>query len=52
MNGTSCSGNPEDEFANAKMHYNPTGCPHPYHIGDLPPLIENNRFCIYECFVR
>ena len=42
--GTSCSGNAEDEFANAKMHFNPTGCPHPYHIGDLPPLIENNGF--------
>ena len=48
----SCTGNAEDEFANAKMHYNPTGCPHPYHLGDLPPLIENNRFCIYECFIR
>ena len=42
--GMSCSGNMQDEFANAKMHYNPTNCAHPYHVGDLPPLIENNGY--------
>lgn len=42
--GTSCSGTLEDEFANAKTHLNPTNCPHPYHVGDLPPLIENNGY--------
>lgn len=42
--GTSCTGNDEDEFADAGMHYNPTNCPHPYHAGDLPPLIENNGY--------
>lgn len=42
MSGKTCTGNVEDEFANANMHYNPTSCPHPYHAGDLPPLIENN----------
>ena len=41
-NGTSCTGNAEDEFANSGMHYSPKDCPHPYHAGDLPPLIENN----------
>ncbi len=40
-NGTSCTGNSEDEFANSGMHYNPNDCPHPYHAGDLPALIEN-----------
>jgi len=40
--GTSCTGNTTDEFANAKSHLNPTKCPHPFHMGDLPPLIENN----------
>lgn len=48
MSGTSCTGNSEDEFANAKTHYNPTKCPHPYHVGDLPPLIENKGYC-YMC---
>jgi len=42
--GTSCTGNSTDEFSNAKSHLNPTNCPHPFHIGDLPPLIENNGY--------
>jgi len=36
--GGSCSGTLADPFANAGAHYNPHGCPHPYHSGDLPPL--------------
>jgi Cu-Zn family superoxide dismutase len=36
--GSDCSGNPEDPFANAGSHYDPDGCPHPYHAGDMPPL--------------
>jgi len=40
--GSSCTGNQEDEFANVQMHYNPNNCLHPYHLGDLPPLLENN----------
>lgn len=36
--GSSCTGNRDDAFANAGMHYNPDNCPHPYHAGDLPPL--------------
>lgn len=42
--GGSCSGTISDEFANAKTHLNPTNCPHPFHMGDLPPLIENNGY--------
>ncbi len=42
--GTSCSGNLTDEFIHAKSHLNPTNCPHPFHIGDLPPIIENNGY--------
>ena len=42
--GSSCSGTISDEFANAKTHLNPTNCPHPFHRGDLPPLIENNGY--------
>ena len=40
--GTSCTGNSEDPFANAGGHYNPRGCPHPAHAGDLPPLFGNH----------
>ncbi len=36
--GSDCGGNEEDPFANAGTHYNPEGCPHPYHAGDMPPL--------------
>ncbi len=36
--GNSCTGTASDPFANAKTHYNPNKCPHPYHAGDLPPL--------------
>lgn len=40
--GTSCEGNAEDEFASSGSHYNPKNCQHPFHAGDLPPLIETN----------
>lgn len=52
MNGTSCSGTQEDEFANAKMHLNPTNCPHPFHKGDLPPLIENNGYSYMSVLIN
>jgi Cu-Zn family superoxide dismutase len=38
--GSDCSGNANDPFANAGTHYNPNGCPHPYHSGDMPPLFS------------
>ena len=39
--GTDCGGDMADPFADAMSHYNPSGCEHPYHAGDLPPLFEN-----------
>ena len=60
--GNSCTGNAQDPFANAKTHYNPYGCAHPFHAGNLPPLFENdgyaylsvltNRFSISEIIGR
>ena len=50
--GTSCTGNLEDEFANAKTHFNPTKCPHPFHVGDLPPLIENNGYAYMSVLIN
>lgn len=50
--GTSCTGNLPDEFANAKSHLNPTNCPHPFHIGDLPPLIENNGYAYMTVLIN
>lgn len=39
--GELCTGNAADPYSNAGGHYNPDGCPHPYHAGDLPPLFGN-----------
>ena len=50
--GTSCTGNLSDEFANAKAHLNTTNCPHPFHIGDLPPLIENNGYAYMSVLIN
>ena len=36
--GDSCEGAGDMPFPNSGMHYNPRGCPHPYHAGDMPPL--------------
>ncbi len=50
--GNSCSGNSNDKFANAKSHLNTTNCPHPFHIGDLPPLIENNGYAYMSVLIN
>lgn len=42
-NGTSCTGNSDDPFADAGTHLNPTNEQHPFHIGDLPPLFSNDN---------
>ncbi len=39
--GTKCSGNSSDPFADAKGHFNPYGCEHPQHAGDLPPVFSS-----------
>lgn len=44
--GISCTGNPNDPFANSLGHYNPTKQPHPCHAGDLPPLFSNNGYAL------
>ena len=33
-----CSGTAAMPFENAGGHFNPEGCGHPYHAGDLPPV--------------
>lgn len=44
--GTDCGGNMDAAFADAMSHYDPGGCEHPYHAGDLPPLFGNNGFAL------
>lgn len=36
--GAECSGEKTDNFKNVGAHYNPKGCTHPYHAGDMPAL--------------
>jgi len=48
--GKSCSGDADDAFADALMHYNPKNCPHPYHAGDLPPLFGNQGYAYLSVF--
>lgn len=50
--GNYCSGNSNDEFADSKSHLNPTNCPHPFHIGDLPPLIENSGYAYMSVLIN
>lgn len=40
--GDACTGTEEEPFANVNGHYNPDGCDHPYHRGDMPPLIGSD----------
>lgn len=44
--GRSCTGDSTDPFADALNHYNPEGCPHPAHAGDLPPLLSNHGYAL------
>lgn len=47
--GAACTGNDADPFAQAGTHYNPGGCPHPAHAGDLPPLFgcRGSAYCTF-----
>lgn len=38
--GGSCTGSAADPFADTGSHYNSSGCTHPYHAGDMPPLLN------------
>jgi Cu-Zn family superoxide dismutase len=33
------------------MHFNPTNCLHPFHVGDLPPLLENNGYAYMSALI-
>ncbi|WP_346929446.1 superoxide dismutase family protein [Clostridium sp.] len=47
-----CSvGNPTDPFMSAGTHWNPTNQPHPYHYGDLPPLMSSNGTAAMSVYI-
>lgn len=43
--GADCDGM-DGPFPHAMSHYDPDGCEHPYHAGDLPPLFGNNGLAV------
>lgn len=38
------NGDCSDLFQNTGNHYNPTGDGHPFHAGDMPPLMSNDGY--------
>lgn len=50
--GTNCGGNMDDPFADAMSHYDPVGCEHPHHAGDLPPLFGNDGLALSLCLTN
>lgn len=48
--GSECTGNAENPFANAGTHFNPTNQEHPIHAGDLPPLLSDGGMA-YSAFM-
>lgn len=44
--GGDCGGSMGDPFSDAMSHYDPNGCEHPYHAGDLPPLFGNGGLAL------
>ncbi len=49
--GESCEpGTGAVSFPATGGHYNPEGCPHPEHSGDLPPLFGSNGYALMMVF--
>lgn len=44
--GSACTGNESDPFANAGSHYKKGESLHPYHAGDMPPIFANNGYAL------
>ncbi len=38
------NGDCSDSFQNTGDHYNPSGAGHPFHAGDMPPLMSNGGY--------
>ena len=43
-NAGRCTGSAEEPFADAGSHFDKSGCPHPAHSGDMPPLFGNKGY--------
>lgn len=50
--GADCTGTADDPFRDTGGHFNPGGCPHPAHAGDLPPLFGNNGYAFMTVYTE
>lgn len=50
--GGKCERGEGEDFLSALGHYNPEGCPHPAHAGDLPPLFVNRGYAWLGCYTE
>lgn len=49
--GIACTGTNTEPFANAKGHFDPGGCEHPAHAGDMPPLFAAHDGFAWSAFL-
>lgn len=48
------NGDCSENMAHTGSHYNPTNADHPYHLGDLPPILNSDGYsymAIYDSFL-
>lgn len=48
------NGDCSDNLTHTGMHYNPTNAVHPYHVGDLPSVLNSNGYsymAVYDGFL-
>ena len=50
--GTTCTGNSEDEFKDVGAHFSTNNCKHPYHSGDMPPIFGNDGYAYMSFFTN
>lgn len=50
--GGECVRGNDEDFLSALGHYNPEGCIHPAHAGDLPPLFVNGGYAWQGCYTE
>lgn len=48
--GKECRGTPEEPFAAAGGHFSPQKCSHPFHAGDMLPLMGNHGYALSMFF--
>ncbi len=49
------TGDCSDDFNHTGNHYNPDNLPHPHHLGDLPPILNNNGYAysvVYNSYLK